>query len=447
MILYECTECGFGIGGSEPDDAEDAYQLAQEIQEHEERHRPDEQPMEAEVADDLPPMNFRCGWCGTFTTGSEAEVREFMGEHPCPPSVTPTDAVKQLLQEQAKRGAVILPDRPAPLTRADVRAIVREELTERDADLTAAALKVLRDSGLLAPDGAMAGTNVGPDYADALRTAELAAPKAIRAVGFDIADHLLDGLLSTLVYADVLRREDAVHEQIRREWRQAVSQARSETGGEDVDLLGALAPRLLERRAGRRAIFELFNRNRNASPDSERDGTYVDGQADGPGLPIGEVRVDTVDGALRQVGIRDRVGGRPVSDDVLTQESSPFVDGRSSPTVGDGQVAEGADTSSAADAAHDVGEQSAYRLLSGVTLEGAAELDAMPDDCLIEATGSYIKGGGGFSRCWARPVPSHVTGDERLWQVLVHGDSDYMSSLTTSELIGLARVLYVGGES
>ncbi|MFE5699939.1 hypothetical protein, partial [Rhodococcus koreensis] len=100
-----------------------------------------------------------------------------------------------------------------------------------------------------------------------------------------------------------------------------------------------------------------------------------------------------------------------------------------------------------APSATDAAEPQAFRLLSGVTSDGAAELDALPDDCLIEATGSYIGGDGGFSRCWARPVPAYVTRDERLWQVLVHGDSDYMSSLTSSALIGVARVLYAGEET
>ena len=85
------------------------------------------------------------------------------------------------------------------------------------------------------------------------------------------------------------------------------------------------------------------------------------------------------------------------------------------------------------------------RFITGATDDGIAELDALPDDCLIEATGSYITGDGGFTRCWARPVPSHVIGDDRrLWQVLVHGASDYMSSLVPSSRIGLAQVLYVG---
>ncbi|URG17528.1 hypothetical protein Mbo4_038 [Rhodococcus phage Mbo4] len=274
MNLYKCNDCDFGIGGSHPDTAEDEYELRQDIEAHEEMHRREEPPAALDA---------------------EAQL---------------------LLRELTKKGAVILPDRPKPLTRDDVRAIVREE--------------------------------------------------------------------------------------IERWWK----------GGGSVSALKRGNPSLKADEGLGHQGLEL--------PDVEVEGP--------------EVVVE-----LQQPELLDQASG----DGEIVRDSSPPVDGRSSPTVGDGQVAEGVETSSATGAAH---EQRAFRLLSGVTPDGAAELDALPDDCLIEATGSYLKGDGGFSRCWARPVPSWVTDDDRLWQVLVHGNSDYMSSLTASALIGVARVLYRGEE-
>lgn len=69
-------------------------------------------------------------------------------------------------------------------------------------------------------------------------------------------------------------------------------------------------------------------------------------------------------------------------------------------------------------------------------------LDALPDETLIEATGTYIDDGG-FTKCWARPVPRFISGDDgaRVWEVLVFG-SELPHSLTTADRIAHARVLY-----
>lgn len=86
--------------------------------------------------------------------------------------------------------------------------------------------------------------------------------------------------------------------------------------------------------------------------------------------------------------------------------------------------------------------------MSGQVVTTVAELDALPDDTLIEATGTYISRSrrGTFERCWARPVPEYITGPRRegqprLWEVLVYA-SDVANRLTTSALITSATVLY-----
>ena len=101
MILYNCETCGFGIAGSHPETAEDEYELRQDIDEHEERHR-------------------REGTDSQTTTGI---------------TTGPADA-DEVLQEMAERGAVILPAPQKPLTAEDVRAIVREELERALEQLT-----------------------------------------------------------------------------------------------------------------------------------------------------------------------------------------------------------------------------------------------------------------------------------------------------------------------
>ncbi|SNS43297.1 hypothetical protein SAMN06309944_0233 [Micrococcales bacterium KH10] len=72
-------------------------------------------------------------------------------------------------------------------------------------------------------------------------------------------------------------------------------------------------------------------------------------------------------------------------------------------------------------------------------------LDTLPDRTLIEASGRYLHGAGQFDRCWARPVPSFVSGTDepRLWEVLVYGSRGLPESVTTAERITEYRVLYV----
>lgn len=72
-------------------------------------------------------------------------------------------------------------------------------------------------------------------------------------------------------------------------------------------------------------------------------------------------------------------------------------------------------------------------------------LDALPDETLIEASGTYASDAGSFYQCWARPVPRYVTGDgPRTWEVLVFGDS-WPQNLVTTDRITAARVLYTTG--
>ncbi|MDF3308763.1 hypothetical protein P3H15_27470 [Rhodococcus sp. T2V] len=322
MILYSCESCDFGIAGSNPETAEDEYELRQDIDAHEEMHRAAD-----EAADDTAPVV-------DVPMRDEATPLTHDDIH--------TDEVLASLEEQGK---VIRPLSRNPLgASAATQPGWSEGLEEKVAETERR--RAEWEASLLTRDDAR--SLVRAELVDLLRLAKLSD------LGFE-GDHALGDLLESLLKA--------------------------RDGGDF--------------RSGSAVLLEVAG----------------DGEAVG---------------------------------DVASHETSPSVDGRSSPTVGDGQVAEGVEASSAANAGN---ESRAYRLLSGATPEGAAELDALPYSCLIEATGSYLKGDGGFSRCWARPVPSYVAGADRLWQVLVHGDSDYMSGLVPSSRIGLARVLYVGEEA
>lgn len=75
-------------------------------------------------------------------------------------------------------------------------------------------------------------------------------------------------------------------------------------------------------------------------------------------------------------------------------------------------------------------------------MSDAAELNTLPDDTLIVASGDYLTGGT-FTDCWARPVPEFIAGhtDTRLWEVLVFG-ATAPKSLTDSARITKWRVLY-----
>ncbi|MFC9555543.1 hypothetical protein ACFTWF_32430 [Rhodococcus sp. NPDC056960] len=87
MKLYECKDCDFSIAGSEPSNADDEFELRQDIEAHEEFHRDN----------------------------------DGVGES------TPAAAV-EALRLLAELGMVVLPVEAKPLTRDDVRAIVREEI-------------------------------------------------------------------------------------------------------------------------------------------------------------------------------------------------------------------------------------------------------------------------------------------------------------------------------
>lgn len=75
------------------------------------------------------------------------------------------------------------------------------------------------------------------------------------------------------------------------------------------------------------------------------------------------------------------------------------------------------------------------------------KLDNLPDDTLIEASGTYRHQEGTFQRCWARPIPTFITGtEERAWEVMVWG-SQLPQSMVPSANITSYRVLYQGGSS
>jgi hypothetical protein len=76
------------------------------------------------------------------------------------------------------------------------------------------------------------------------------------------------------------------------------------------------------------------------------------------------------------------------------------------------------------------------------------ELETLPVDSLIVASGTYAFGKGEFHDCWAIPVPSDVSGTsgpDRAWWVLVHGE-DWLSSLTVTSRITSARILWTSNE-
>lgn len=72
----------------------------------------------------------------------------------------------------------------------------------------------------------------------------------------------------------------------------------------------------------------------------------------------------------------------------------------------------------------------------------AEELDALPDEVLLEASGTYLSGGT-FTNCWVRPIPAVITGmagedQGRVWEVLVYASPE----MITTDCIRSARVLY-----
>ncbi|MGO1664110.1 MAG: hypothetical protein ACTHYO_10385 [Micrococcaceae bacterium] len=83
-----------------------------------------------------------------------------------------------------------------------------------------------------------------------------------------------------------------------------------------------------------------------------------------------------------------------------------------------------------------------------MTTEIQGALNALPDNTLIEASGRYSYQKGTFERCWARPIPDHVTGREpgadRLWEVLVWGSEPLMNLVSPAHITSY-RVLYTEG--
>ncbi|MDV7244515.1 MULTISPECIES: hypothetical protein [Rhodococcus] len=157
MILYECTECGFGIGGSHPETAENEYELRQEIDAHEEVHRPeddaaallderdgrargDEQVVSCAVVgeghDDTHALALGesleqlAGRIESGLADVVSDAIEYDAGHDAPPPSVGGSVNDAYLRRLAEQGLAVLPSRsePKPLTRDDVRAIVREEL-------------------------------------------------------------------------------------------------------------------------------------------------------------------------------------------------------------------------------------------------------------------------------------------------------------------------------
>ena len=174
-------------------------------------------------------------------------------------------------------------------------------------------------------------------------------PEVVREIGYDIADHFLDGLLPHLIKANVLSRESdlgnhigerlnthviegsggltrddmraVARQEIRRAERAAMARLRSSAGPVREDVLGDLTDHELE------------------LPDdgdqTEQGGVVDDVQTVAPGGSLGERALEV----LRASGfLRDP---EAVVSEMLgrTHESSPSVSESGDPTVGDGGAA------------------------------------------------------------------------------------------------------------
>ena len=78
------------------------------------------------------------------------------------------------------------------------------------------------------------------------------------------------------------------------------------------------------------------------------------------------------------------------------------------------------------------------------TITSYEELDALPDESLVLASGKYLNGLGDFTDCWIRPIPDHITGGTgaRLWEALIYLDGG-VHNMTRNDCITLpVQVLY-----
>lgn len=75
----------------------------------------------------------------------------------------------------------------------------------------------------------------------------------------------------------------------------------------------------------------------------------------------------------------------------------------------------------------------------------AEELDALPDDSLVLASGKQLDGT--FTDCWIRPIPTYISGSsgKRVWEVLVYGDHGYHNMTIADNVRFPATLLHVGG--
>lgn len=159
-------------------------------------------------------------------------------------------------------------------------------------------------------------------------------PDAIREIGYDIADHLLDGLLVHLIKADVLRRESGLACQISADWQAAVEQARSEASGERVELLTAATLGLSPSRRGRRLFTDFFNRHRDSG--AEENGHVAGCRRDLDGIDVAAGRGDRADQARDDAGSTlNGVAMTTVVED-MAHGSSPCSVGVGTQSVGDG---------------------------------------------------------------------------------------------------------------
>lgn len=167
-------------------------------------------------------------------------------------------------------------------------------------------------------------------------------PEVVRNIGYDVADHLLDGLLSTLIRSASLSRNSVISGQILDDWRAAFDRVRSESGGHDVEALSAVTLGLLERRRGRRRVTDLLDRKRNAGANENGDGAGGRCDVDAEPIPVPGVRVaDRRDDAIQRPRVpAEGVAAAAVVDDIA-HEASPCSVGVGTPSVGDGQVAGG----------------------------------------------------------------------------------------------------------
>lgn len=81
------------------------------------------------------------------------------------------------------------------------------------------------------------------------------------------------------------------------------------------------------------------------------------------------------------------------------------------------------------------------------TINTAVELDALPDDSLVLASGKTLNGE--FTNCWIRPVPTSISGstERRVWEALVYFDAGYQNMTAAESINYPATVLYEPGST